>query len=125
MHDTWFKYFIKGKIFEVCTPPPKKNDQGLLTMGRTINKVDGKTVKRMNVCNILFDDKFKAFIKKMKEEFLELLKQSINCSDYTILNDCKFKYECELCKSNMVTNVYNICYKCKFPTSPFRLFVGK
>ena len=61
-------------------------------MGRTINCKDGKAVKRVNVCNILFDEKYKAFIKKMKEEFLELMGISITCYDYEILGDIQQKY---------------------------------
>ena len=30
----------------------------------------------INVCNILFDDKFKTFIKKMKDKFINYLEES-------------------------------------------------
>ena len=41
-------------------------------MGRTIGGV-------INVCNILFDEKFRAFIQTMRNKFIDVLESSNNC----------------------------------------------
>ena len=53
-------------------------------MGRTIKGV-------INVCNILFDDKFKVFINKMKNKFIGSLEICNDCS-YYMLSDQQEKY---------------------------------
>ena len=52
----------------------------------------GKTIGCINVCNILFDEKFKVFIKKMKDKFIEELEGSKTCFDYRILADTQKIY---------------------------------
>lgn len=46
----------------------------------------------INVCNIIFDTKFKVFINKMKNHFIEDLVFSKNCRTYYLLSSTQEKY---------------------------------
>jgi hypothetical protein len=52
----------------------------------------GKTVKGVNICNILFDDKYAGFIQKMRETFKEDLEFSKTCKDFKVLGKIQNEY---------------------------------